>query len=106
MVINVGDKIEVYWPLEDKYGPETVATYDTATVFHGLSYDDGDSENLNMEQENWLVVQSNQANIAGPSSVHNEALEVYFKTLAHKQFMLHHAEGLPPHPKLDSYKEE
>ncbi len=78
-------------PLEDKYFPGTVATYDTATGLHGISYDDGDSETLNMEQETWRVVQSNQSNIADLSSVHNEALEVYLKTFAHKEFMIHQA---------------
>ncbi len=49
--INVGDKIEVYCTLENKYFPRTVAAYDSVFNLHGISHDDGDSERHNMKQE-------------------------------------------------------
>ncbi len=53
--ICVGDKIEVHWPLEDKYFPAPVAPYNMATGLDGISYDDDDSETINIEQANIIT---------------------------------------------------
>ena len=104
--LNIGGKIEVYWPLDIEYYPGTVTTYDGATGFHGINYDDGDHESLDMDKETWRVLQSSRSNCVDLSSVHKEALEAYYKSFAHKEFMIHQAEGLPPHPVWNAYKEE
>ena len=44
--------------------------------------------------------------IPGIASIHKEALQNYFKTFAQKEFMLHQAEGLPPHPVWNAYHDE
>ena len=49
---------------------------------------------------------TNQFTIPEIASIHKEALHEYFKTFAHKEFMLNQAEGLPPHPVWNAYHDE
>ena len=104
--LKIGDKIEVYWPLDDQYYPGSVSEYAEATGKHRIAYDDGQVENLKMDEENWRILTTNQVTIPDIASIHNEALQQYFKTFAHKEFMLHQVEGLPPHPVWNAYQEE
>ena len=82
--LQVGDKIEVYWPLDDQYYPGPVSDYSEATGKHRIAYDNGQVENLKMKEENWHIMPRNQSTIPEIASVRKEALHEYFKTLAHK----------------------
>ena len=93
--LQIGDKIEVCWPLDNQYYHLSVSDYSETTGKHRISYDDGQVENLKMKEENWRILSTNQVTIPEISSIHKEALHEYFKTFAHKEFMLHQAEGLP-----------
>ena len=61
--LQVGDKVEVYWPLDDQYYPGSVSDYSEATGKHRIAYDGGQVENLKMEEENWCVMSKNQITI-------------------------------------------
>ena len=54
----------------------------------------------------WRSLQSNQVSIANISEIHSEAMEAYFKAFIQKDFMLHHAEELPPRALYNAYKDE
>lgn len=49
---QVGDNIEVYWPLDMKYYPGTVTNV-ADTGYHTVSYSDGDTEDLLIDKEDW-----------------------------------------------------
>ena len=48
----------------------------------------------------------NQVSISDITSINNEFLKEYFQNFAHKEFMLHQAQGLPPHPVWNAYNDE
>ena len=48
--LRVGDKIEVYWPLDDQYYPGSVVEYSEATGKHLISYDDAQVEKFKNER--------------------------------------------------------
>ncbi len=73
---------------------------------HSIHQHDGDKETLEIENELWRALKANQATIADFFSTNKEALETYFKVFAHKEFMLHQAKGLPPHPVWNAYEDE
>ncbi len=89
LTLNVGDKIEVYWPDDDKYYPGTVLSYCEQSGKHSIHYHDGDKETLDIGNELWRALKANPATIADLFSTNKEALETYFKLFAHKEFMLH-----------------
>ena len=59
-----------------------------------------------MEEENWRTLCTNQVTVREIASIHKEALLKYSKTFAHKEFMLHQAEGLRAHPVWNAYHDE
>ena len=58
---TVVDKIEVYWPLDDKFYPVSISEYKENTGKQKIAYDDGQTENLNMKNETLRILQTNQA---------------------------------------------
>ena len=71
-----------------------------------IAYDDGPVENIQVKEENWHVFSRNQVGIPEITSIKDEALHEYFKTAAHKEFVLHQAEGLPTHPLWNAHGNE
>ena len=82
--LKIGDKIEVYWPLDDQYYPGSVSEYAEDTGKHRIAYDDVQVENLKVDEENWRILTTNHVTILEIASIHKEALNQYFKTFAHK----------------------
>ena len=52
------------------------------------------------------VLTTNQVSIPSLASIDKQALQIYYQTFAHKEFMLHQAQGLPPHPVLNAFHDE
>ena len=100
------DKIEVYWPLDDQYYLVSVYDYSEAAARHRIAYDDDEVENLKMKEENWRIMSTNQVTLPKIALIQKEELDLYFKALSHKEFMLHQAEGLPLHPVWNAYHNE
>ncbi len=61
---------------------------------------------MDFGNELWRALKANQATIADLLSTNKEALETYLKVFADKEFMLHQAEGLAPHPVWNVYEDE
>lgn len=61
--LNVGDKLEVYWPLDNKYYPGIVLQRFLSLIslprYHIL-YDDGDTETLVLSNEVWRHLPQNE----------------------------------------------
>lgn len=53
--LNVGDRLEIYWPLDRKYYPGHVAALLPNSHFR-IIYDDGDSETLFLAKEKWRAL--------------------------------------------------
>lgn len=49
---SVGDRIEVFWPIDDQLYPCTVGSI-TDDRLHVINYDYGDNETLSFKDENW-----------------------------------------------------
>ena len=96
----------IYWSGDYEYYPGTVDSYDPDSGNHKINYNDGDRETIDTENHQSHVISISQAIISDLSEFHAQVLESYFKTFGHKEFMLHHAEGLPPHTVWKAYQEE
>ena len=96
----------MYWPLDDKFYPVSISKYEENIGKHKIAYDDGQTENLNMKNEAWRILKTNQGSISDITLISDEALKEYFQTFAHERFMLHQAQGLPHHPVWDAYNDE
>ena len=92
--------------MDNQYYPGSVSEYAEATGKHRIAYDYGQVENLKMDEENWRILITNQVTTQDIASIQKEALQQYFKTFAHKEFMLQQVEGLPPHPVWNACQEE
>jgi len=114
---EVGDHIEVYWPLDDKYYGGKVAGYNNDTDKHDVTYDDGEKECLNLSTEQWRfantsdedALANNDIELAPGSeltSIEAEAVDRYFQVFGNKDFMLHQAQGLPPFVTQNAYMAE
>ena len=84
--------------MDDKFYPGSISDYDENTGKQIITYDDGQNENLNIQNETWRILNTNQVSISDIASIDNEAIKEYFQTFAHKEFILHQAQGLPSHP--------
>jgi len=105
---SIGEKIEVYWPLEAQFYPGTVNSIeDDKVVVH---YDDGDTETLEMEKENWRYphITSNRASLDNfeMKSSEAEVLKQYHRVFGYKDFMAYQAQGLPDFPLHNAYHHE
>ena len=102
-MLRVGDQFEVFWPIDDQYYLGTITVYDQSAVLHNIRYEYGDKQKLNMKNETWCILRSHHIDVSDLSTIHEEALELYFKTFAKKEFMFHKAEGLPRNPVWNSF---
>lgn len=48
---EVGDEVEVYWPIDDKFYPGLVVTVDDKDTKYHITYTDGEEEVLNISDE-------------------------------------------------------
>ena len=104
--ITEGDRIDIYWSGDEECYPATIGSFHPDSGKHEIDYYDGDKDTLDMQTQVWLVINTDQAVVSDISPVWSEALEFYFKTFGHKEFMLHQAERLPPHPVWNAYKDK
>lgn len=51
--LDVGQSIEVYWPLDDKFYAGNVESYNNGSRKWSISYNEGDKETLNLAEETW-----------------------------------------------------
>ncbi|KAK9814438.1 hypothetical protein WJX72_005888 [[Myrmecia] bisecta] len=49
----VGRRIRVYWPDDNRHYPGRVIRFNAATGKHFIQYDDGDTEDLDLQRERW-----------------------------------------------------
>jgi len=111
--LEIGSKIEVYWPLEQKFYPGVVHEIDTDELKHHINYLDGDKEMLNLNDEIWRTlpdigsnaINGNQVKIVNElSSLEPNAIQVYFDVFKFKEFLFYHAQGLPQFVVQNAYK--
>ncbi len=50
---QIGQDVEVYWPLDQKFYPGVIDSIDPKTQEHHITYEDGDIEKLSMQDETW-----------------------------------------------------
>jgi len=113
-VPSVGDKIEVYWEDDNKFYPGTVATFTPNTGDIQIYYDDGDIEALKIQEETWRFpsqesVVANGVELApgmNLPSIEKEVIGNYYEAFGSKEFLSHHAQGLPSFVLQNAYKEE
>ncbi len=43
---SFGDRIEVWWPIDERFYPGKVSEFSSSTGSHRVDYDDGDKETL------------------------------------------------------------
>ena len=94
---SVGDRVEVYWPVDDMYYPGVVGEI-TTDGNHVVNYDDGDSETLELTNEQWRHANALSANVTQFNHLESEQPEILRKlmeTFGNKPFLLHHAQGFP-----------
>jgi len=116
---QVGDSIEVFWPIDDQYYPGTVASFNDATGKFAINYNDGEKENLRLQDETWRfsvddtpipgVIASNEIELTPGQdlkSVERQAVGEYFKCFGNKEFMLYQAQALPPFITQNAYDKE
>ena len=93
-----GDKFEMYYPLDDKFYPGSISEYEENTAKHKKANDIDQTENLDMKNETWRILKTNQVLIADITSISDEAFKEYIQTFQHREFILHQAQVLPLHP--------
>ena len=54
--LKIGDRIEVYWPDDEKYCPGVISSYSEENELHEVLYDDEEVEQLNMRKEYWRFI--------------------------------------------------
>ena len=59
-----------------------------------------------MKNDTWRILNTNHVVITNLNSIYNEALQLHFQVFTHMEFMLHQAEGLPPHRVWNAYRDE
>lgn len=107
---DVGDSIEVFWPIDNQYYIGTVAEISDENVYT-VHYDDSDIEHLpDMSKENWRFSSSAmlQAMSASTSvtSTEEETLNKMLDHFGNKPFLRYRAQGFPSFPLLNAYKAE
>jgi len=117
---SVGDKVQVYWPLDNTYYSGSLVSYNHETGKHHVLYDDGQEEDCNFKDEVWKpldeseispnsTLSSNEVLLTPGtelSSVEKETIESYYDLFGSKEFLLHHAQGLPSFVTVNAYKKE
>ena len=111
VVPGVGDRISVFWPLENQSFDSTVHS-EAEEGRLNIHYDDGDEECLDISQEKWKFANA----LAASSSALPEQLCVTSKGgdvlssvvdhFGNKPFLKHHAQGFDQYPLFNAYKLE
>lgn len=60
--LNVAERLEIYWSLDDQYYLGVVSSINEEGK-HGIAYDDGDSDILNMSDGHWCLSDSINASL-------------------------------------------
>ncbi len=105
-----GDRIQVFWPLDNRYYTGTVSKIGRLGKVN-VTYDDGEKETLKLENETWKY-DSNDASCSNANimprlqSNTKEVLQQIMRDLGNRSFLLHHASGYDQFPLVKAYKEE
>lgn len=105
---SVSDCVEVYWPGDDVYYPsvfEEITTDDKHTV----QYDDGDSETLDINGEQWRYINLLSAKVSYLPRFESEKPKVLKEILNYigdKPFLFQHVQRFPQHVIYETYKQE
>lgn len=94
---NTGDRVEVFWPDDNQYYSDSESdVQDDGKCL--ITYDDDDTETLNMDHETWRFEQSSlQASSLQIQKVlksnEQEVIRSMTDSLGQRPFMWHHAQG-------------
>nr|XP_010322674.1 uncharacterized protein LOC101244883 isoform X2 [Solanum lycopersicum] len=55
----VGDRIKVWWPLDEKFYEGVVSSFDPVERKHKVVYNDGETEKLRLHKERWEMLEDN-----------------------------------------------
>ena len=127
----VGDRIEVYWPLDKKFYEGCIEKHDVDTDKYSVHYIDGDKETSRLQDEVWNYVkdttnhqrldnteteerdedriQAGEVQLSPRQelqSAEEKLIESYYQAFGHGEFMLHQAQGLPPYATQIAYARE
>lgn len=104
---EVGDRIDVFWPLDNQYYSGIVSSYDDdgkATI----NYDDSEIETLDMSKETWKLSAASSALSMkiDSNTLEQQVLKLYQSLFQNKTFMRHQAQSLEQFPIINAYKAE
>ncbi|KAG5602107.1 hypothetical protein H5410_033477 [Solanum commersonii] len=57
----VGDRIKVWWPLDEKFYEGVISSFDFETNKYEVVYDDGEVEILRLHKERWKMLEDNSS---------------------------------------------
>lgn len=105
-----GDRVEIFWPLDDTYYPGKVTSIEDDGRCT-IEYDDEVRETLNMVDEVWrFEQQSVNASTLGViktlTSNEQEVLSSMMEQLGQRPFLLHHAQGFEQSVLHNAYERE
>lgn len=60
MCPSIGDMVEIYWPVDNRYYSGMISHFNSTTHQHRIVYDDGDVEQVNLSQETWRYFDRNK----------------------------------------------
>jgi len=111
---STGEAIEVYWPIDSTFYPGVVSSISDENGMFNISYDDGDEETLDLSNETWRRVASEEPLAANKTqlalnelmSSEQDEIDAYFQAFGQKDFLLHHAQGLPTFPIKNAFDKE
>lgn len=107
----IGDRISVFWPLDDQFYDGTVQSADDNGRFE-IHYDDGDTENLELTNEHWKfasVLPASTGRVADKlevTSTESSVLSSMLENFGNKAFLIHQAQGFDQFPLVNAYKAE
>ena len=55
---DVGNRVEVFWPKDEKYYPGVITAIDPETQKRHVDYEDGDKEILDFSKEKWRIIRA------------------------------------------------
>lgn len=108
---GTGDRISVYWPLDDQYYSGTVNSIDP-NGSHVIHYDDDEIETLNLSNESWKFVSTNS--VVASTTAFNRVLESneqevlgdIFESFGNRSFLRYQAQSFDQAVLYNSYKKE
>ncbi|PXF41171.1 Histone-lysine N-methyltransferase TRX1 [Gracilariopsis chorda] len=114
---SVGDRIEVYWPQDERFYEGNVTKHNPRTQKYSVNYPDGDKEVLKLQEEKWKYAEGrSEATERGPTegaeldevvenpleaaqiqlstgqeleSKEREIIDSYFQAFGSREFMRH-----------------